>query len=113
MKIIHERESKTKKTERNRGVMQAIVKVWELNDFVVYLSFLQYILISSLIFKSNLELVLSIILKDGELYKSMLRWSVMFKNMRLVILFDMFLNPCFKMTNFTNVARASTSKFIY
>ena len=36
--------------------------------------------------------------------------------MRLVILFDMLLNPSFKMTTgFTNVARttASTSKFIY
>ena len=40
----------------------------------------------------------------------------MFKNMRLVTLFDMFLNPSFKMTrSFANVARttASTSKFIY
>ena len=40
----------------------------------------------------------------------------MFKNMRLVILFDMLLNPSFEMaTSFTNVARttASTSKFIY
>ena len=40
----------------------------------------------------------------------------MFKNMRLVILFDMPLNPSFKMTtSFANVARitASTSKFIY
>ena len=40
----------------------------------------------------------------------------MFKNMRLVILFDMLLNPSFKMTtSFTNITRttASTSKFIY
>ena len=40
----------------------------------------------------------------------------MFKNMRLVILFDMLLNPSFKMTTgFANVARttASTSKFVY
>ena len=39
----------------------------------------------------------------------------MFKNMRLVILFDMLFNPSFKMmTNFANIARttASTSKFI-
>ena len=46
----------------------------------------------------------------------MLRWSVMFKNIRLVIFFDMLLNPTFKMTTrFTNIARttASTSKFIY
>ena len=40
----------------------------------------------------------------------------MFKNMRLVILFDMFLNPNFKMTtSFANVARttASTSTSLY
>ena len=40
----------------------------------------------------------------------------MFKNMRLVIVFDMLLNPSFKMTtSFANVARtaASTSKFIW
>ena len=40
----------------------------------------------------------------------------MFKNKRLVILFDMLLNPNFKMTiSFANIARTktSTSKFIY
>ena len=40
----------------------------------------------------------------------------MFKNMRLVILFDMLLNPGFKMTtSFANIVRtiASTSKFVY
>ena len=40
----------------------------------------------------------------------------MFENMRLVILFDMFLNLSFKMTTgFGNIAKttASTSKFIY
>ena len=40
----------------------------------------------------------------------------MFKNIRLVILFDMVLNPSFKMmTSFANIARttASTSQFIY
>ena len=40
----------------------------------------------------------------------------MFKNMRLVILFDILFNPSFKMTTgFASVARttASTSKFIY
>ena len=47
----------------------------------------------------------------------MLWWSVdVEKNMGLVILFDMFLNPSFKMTtSFANIARttASTSKFVY
>ena len=34
----------------------------------------------------------------------------MFKNMRLVILFDMLLNPSFKMTtNFANIARTTAS----
>ena len=40
----------------------------------------------------------------------------MIKNMRLVILFNMLLNPSFKMTaSFANIARttASTTKFIY
>ena len=40
----------------------------------------------------------------------------MFENMRLVILFDMFLNPSLKMkTSFDNTARttASASTFIY
>ena len=40
----------------------------------------------------------------------------MFENMRLVILFDMFLSPSFKMTtSFANIAKttASTNKFIY
>ena len=40
----------------------------------------------------------------------------MFENMRLVILFGMFLNPSFKMTTrFANIARttASSSKLIY
>ena len=40
----------------------------------------------------------------------------MFKNMRLLILFDMFFNPNFKMTtSFANIARttAVTSEFIY
>ena len=37
----------------------------------------------------------------------------MFKNTRLVILFDMFLNPSFKMTTrFSNIARAAASIFI-
>ena len=40
----------------------------------------------------------------------------MFKNTRLVILFDMLVNPSFKVTrSFANIARttASTSKLIY
>ena len=81
------------------------------------LGFLHLICNASLIFKSNLELALSIILKQRGLYESKQVGGVqMFKNMRLVILFDMILNFSLKMrTSFTNVARttASTSKFIY
>ena len=42
--------------------------------------------------------------------------SMLKKNMRLVILFDMLFNPSFQMTtSFANIPRttASTSKFIY
>ena len=49
--------------------------------------------------------------------QNILRWSgKMFKKMRLVILFDVLLNPSFKMTtSFANIGRttASTGKFIY
>ena len=84
------------------------------------LGFLQLLCKTSLIFTSDSELALSIILKQRELYE--LLWSTccggvyMFKDLRLVILFDMILNPSFKMTtSFTNIAKtkASTSKFIY
>ena len=48
--------------------------------------------------------------------QNMLRWSEMFENMKLVILFDMLLSPSFKMTtSFANISRttASTSKSMY
>ena len=58
-----------------------------------------------------------IILKQRGLYESKhVAVECRCLKMRLVILFDMFLNPSFKMaTSFANVARttASTSKFIY
>ena len=65
MKTIDERElQKTKKekqtkTERSRG-----------NSCAFNLDFLQLICKASLIFKSNLELALSIILRQRELYES-------------------------------------------
>ena len=40
------------------------MKEWELNDFVVHLSFLQLICKVSLVFHSNLELALSTILEQ-------------------------------------------------
>ena len=61
---------------------------------------------ASLTFKSNLELALSIILKQREyVSQSMLQWSVDVKNMRIVIVFDMLINPSFKVkTGFANIA---------
>ena len=38
MKIIDERERQKTKTQRNKAVKQAVVKVGELKDFVVRLS---------------------------------------------------------------------------
>ena len=65
-------QRKTKKLQKRKRTREteAIVKGWELNDFVVHLSFLQLISEASLIFKSNLDLALSIILKQRELYES-------------------------------------------
>ena len=74
MKTIDERELQktTKEKQRQKGARgtEAIVKGWELSGFVVHLSFLQLICKASLIFKSNLELALSIILKQRELHES-------------------------------------------
>ena len=38
MKILDERETQKANTERNKGTVQALVKVGELNGFVVHLS---------------------------------------------------------------------------
>ena len=82
------------------------------------LGFLQLICKASLIFKSNLELALSITLKERELYESK---HVAVKCRWLKIRDLLFILTCssilyFKMTtSFANIARttASTSKSIY
>ena len=68
MKIIDERKTQkkekknTQKQKKKQGVTEALVKGWELNNCCAFkLGFLQLILKASLIFKSNLELPLSII----------------------------------------------------
>ena len=70
MKIIDEREmQKTpKEKQRQKGASgtEAIVMNWFCCEFK--LGFLQLICKASIIFKSNLELVLSIILKQRELW---------------------------------------------
>ena len=71
MKIIDERETQAKKTktEKNEGDKSYSKRVgakWFCCAFK--LGFFQLICKASLIFKSNLELALSIILKERELY---------------------------------------------
>ena len=68
MKIIDERDTKRKQKQKQKGTrgMEAIVKAkWFCCVFK--LDFLQLICKASLIFKSYLELILSIILREREL----------------------------------------------
>ena len=77
MKIVDERVTQTttitkkqrqKRARWNRSYCQRVRGKWFSCAFK--LAFFQLIFKSSLIFKSNLELALSIILKQGELYES-------------------------------------------
>ena len=121
MKIIDERETKKKQKQiqkRTRGDRSYRERV-RVKRFscALELGFLQWICKACLIFKSNLELALSIILKQSELYESKYV-AVECRCLKIwdLFLFYLFLNPSFKMTtSFTNIARttASTSKFIY
>ena len=62
-------QKKNKQRQKGARGTEAIAKGWELNDFVAFkLGFLQLICKGSLIFKSNLELALSINLKQKELF---------------------------------------------
>ena len=63
MKIKQKKKQRQKDRREQRGT-GAIMKEWELNDFVVHLSFLQLTCKVSLVFHSNLELALSIILEQ-------------------------------------------------
>ena len=123
MKTIDEREMKRKtkekqtKTKRSKGKRSFSGRVgakWFCCPFE--LGFLQLICKASLIFKSNLELSLSIILKQRELCESK-HVAVEFRCLMIWDLLSFLIfNPSFKMTtSFANTARttASTSKFIY
>ena len=122
MKIIDERKTQKQtktKTEKNKGDKNYSERVrakWFRCAFK--LGFLQLMCKASLIFKSNLELTLPIILKKKN-YASqrMLLWSVDIKKYETYYpFFDMFLSRSFKMvTSFANIVRttASTSKLIY
>ena len=117
-KTTKEKQTKTERSKGNRSYSERVRAKWFCCAFK--LSFLQLICKASLIFKSTLELDLSIILKQRALNESKhvseeCRCLKLIFN-SVVILFDMLLNPSFKMMiSFANVARttASTSKFIY
>ena len=68
--ICKNQQKKNKQRQKGARGTEAIVNGWELNDCAFKLGFLQLICKVSLIFKSNLELALSIILKQRELYES-------------------------------------------
>ena len=77
MKTIHEREmqkttkekqTKTDRSKGNRSYSERVRAKWFCSAFK--LGFLQLLCKATLIFKSNLELALSIILKQRELYES-------------------------------------------
>ena len=69
-KTTKEKQTKTERSKGNRSYSERVRAKWFCWAFK--LGFLQLICKASLIFKSNLELVLSIILKQRELYESKL-----------------------------------------
>ena len=68
-KTRKERQKKTERSKGNRSYNERMRAKWFC--FAFKLGFLQLICKASLIFKSNLELALSIILKQRKLYESM------------------------------------------
>ena len=71
-----EKKTKTEKNKGDKSCSERVRAKWFCCAFK--LSFLQLICKASLIFKSNLELALSVILKERELYESkhVVWWSV-------------------------------------
>ena len=67
-KTIKEKNTKTERSKGNRSYSERVRAKWFCCAFK--LGFLQVICKASLIFKSNLELALSIALKQRELYES-------------------------------------------
>ena len=67
-KTTKEKQTKTERSKGNRSYSERVRAKWFCCTFK--LGFLQLICKASLIFKSNLELALSIILKQRELYES-------------------------------------------
>ena len=67
-KTTKEKQTKTERSNGKRSYSESVRAKWFCCAFK--LDFLQLICKASLIFKSNLELALSIILKQRELYES-------------------------------------------
>ena len=67
-KTSKEKQTKTKKSKGSRSYSERVRTKWFCRAFK--LGFLQLICKASLILKSNLELILSIVLKQRELYES-------------------------------------------
>ena len=67
-KTTKEKQTKAERSKRNRSYSERVRAEW--SYFAFKLGFLQLIRKASLIFKSNLELVISITLKQRELYES-------------------------------------------
>ena len=67
-KTTKEKQTKAERSNGNRSYSERVRAKWFCCAFK--LGFLQLIYMASLIFKSNLELALSIILKQRELYES-------------------------------------------
>ena len=67
-KTTKEKQTKTERSKRNRSYSERVRATWFCCAFK--LGFLQLICKVSLIFKSNLELGLLVILKQRELYES-------------------------------------------
>ena len=115
-KTTKEKQTKTERSKGNRSYSERVRAKWFYCAFK--LGFLQLICKASLIFKSSLELTLSIILKQRQLYepkhvpvecRCLTIWDLLFILICSSIL-------VLKMTtSFANIARttASTRKFIY
>ena len=67
-KTTKEKQTKTDRSKGNRSYSERVRSKWFCSAFK--LGFLQLLCQATLIFKSNLELALSIILKQRELYES-------------------------------------------
>ena len=114
MQKTKEKQTKTQRSKGNRSYSERVRATWFCCAFK--LCFLQLICEYSLTLnRIRISLINYFKTKRIVWVKAYPQRVYMFKNMIIAFLFDMLLNPSFKMTtSFANVARttASTSKFI-